>query len=92
MILVRLARHEEVVQPPAACRLQEPLSRTEWLAGSVCFVGTIMLSCTLEPTDWATVQLSWMLSKMLASMVLMLVALPALELVSRKAKQAQAAE
>jgi hypothetical protein len=49
-----------------------------------------MLSCTLEPTDWATVQLSWMLSKMLASMVLMLVALPALELVSRKAKQAQA--
>ena len=49
-----------------------------------------MLSCTLEPTDWATVQLSWMLSKMLASMVLMLVALPGLELVSRKAKQAQA--
>ena len=69
---------------------QEPLSRTEWLAVGICFLGTMMLSCTLEPTDWATVQLSWMLSKMVASMALMLVALPALELVSRKAKQAQA--
>ena len=34
----------------------------------ICFLGTMMLSCTLEPTDWATVQLSWMLSKMVASM------------------------
>ena len=61
----------------------------EWLAVGICFLGTLLLSFTLEPMDWATVGLSWMLHKMVAAMVFMLAALPALELLSRKAKQIQ---
>ena len=38
----------------------------------------MLLSCTLEPTDWLSVQLGALLSKMIAAMALMLLALPVL--------------
>ena len=38
----------------------------------------MLLSCTLEPTDWLSVQLGSLLSKMIAAMALMLLALPVL--------------
>ena len=38
----------------------------------------MLLSCTLEPTDWLSVQLGSLLSKMVAAMALMLLALPVL--------------
>ena len=38
----------------------------------------MLLSCTLEPTDWPSVQLGVLLSKMIAAMALMLLALPVL--------------
>ena len=41
-------------------------------------MGTMLLSCTLEPTDWPSVQLGVLLSKMIAAMALMLLALPVL--------------
>ena len=38
----------------------------------------MLLSCTLEPTDWPSVQLGVLLSKMIGAMALMLLALPVL--------------
>ena len=38
----------------------------------------MLLSCTLEPTDWSSVQLGALLSRMIGAMALMLLALPVL--------------
>ena len=38
----------------------------------------MLLSCTLEPTDWPSVQLGALLAKMIGAMALMLLALPVL--------------
>jgi len=67
--------------------LKEQLGRREWLSILLCFLGTLLLACTLVPRDWSRTDIRWMQAKLGCVLVLALPLLAVLEMLARRAKR-----
>ncbi|KAL1507267.1 hypothetical protein AB1Y20_008116 [Prymnesium parvum] len=67
--------------------LKEQLGRREWLSILLCFLGTLLLACTLVPRDWSRTDIRWMQAKLGAVLLLALPLLAVLEMAARRAKR-----
>lgn len=67
--------------------LKEQLGRREWFSILLCFLGTLLLACTLVPRDWSRTDIRWMQAKLGAVLLVALPLLAVLEMAARRAKR-----